>query len=229
MTEAGNTTEQAMAEKIDEYRGARIVVRFDGHACIHSRNCVLGNPGVFVPNAQGPWIRPDNASSEAVAAIAHACPSGAITVERLDGGSNEAPPPVNVVRVWENGPLAVHAELAIDGQEPRYRATLCRCGASQRKPFCDGSHKTVAFTATGEPATQESSALAVRNGPLAVKALRNGPLMLTGALEIVSGTGRTVTRGSEAFLCRCGASSNKPFCDGSHKKIGFSAEGGSRS
>jgi CDGSH-type Zn-finger protein/uncharacterized Fe-S cluster protein YjdI len=221
--------EDVMSDEIQEYRGERIVVRFEGRACIHSRNCVLGNPNVFVPNAEGPWIRPDSASSETVTTIARSCPSGAITFGRLDGGESETAPRVNVVRVWENGPLAVHADLAIEGQEPRFRATLCRCGASKRKPFCDGSHKTVAFVATGEPDTQDSAALAVRDGPLTVTPIRNGPLMLKGALEIVSGTGRTVTRGTEAFLCRCGSSSKKPFCDGTHKRIGFVAEGGSRS
>jgi CDGSH-type Zn-finger protein len=69
----------------------------------------------------------------------------------------------------------------------------------------------------------------VRGGPLAVTPIRNGPLMLKGPLEIISGTGRTVMCGTEAFLCRCGASAKKPFCDGTHKKIGFAAEGGSRS
>jgi CDGSH-type Zn-finger protein len=39
----------------------------------------------------------------------------------------------------------------------------------------------------------------------------------------VSGTGRTINRATEAYLCRCGASANKPWCDGTHKKIGFKA------
>jgi CDGSH-type Zn-finger protein len=47
--------------------------------------------------------------------------------------------------------------------------------------------------------------------------------MVVGAAEIVSGTGRTVTKTEKTFLCRCGASENKPFCDGSHKKAGFTA------
>jgi len=217
-----------MADRIDEYRGERIVVRFEGGRCIHSRNCVLGHPEVFVPNAPGPWIKPDNASSETVAATARSCPSGAISYQRLDGGDNEAAPVVNVARVWEHGPLAFHADLAIEGQPRRSRATLCRCGASRHKPFCDGSHREAGFLATGEPAAREASALDRRDGPLAVKPLLNGPLMVKGALEIVSGTGRTVTRATESFLCRCGSSSNKPFCDGTHKKIGFTAEGGSR-
>jgi CDGSH-type Zn-finger protein/uncharacterized Fe-S cluster protein YjdI len=217
-----------MADSTEEYRGTSIVVRFDGRKCIHSRNCVLGHPDVFVPNAPGPWIKPDNASAEAIAAIALSCPSGAITYQRLDGGADEQAPVVNLVRIRENGPLAFHAELSIEGEAPVLRATLCRCGASKHKPFCDGSHSAAPFVATGEPATLESAALAVRNGPLAVKPLRNGPLMVSGPLEVVSGTGRTVTRATETFLCRCGSSSSKPFCDGTHKKIGFMAEGGER-
>jgi CDGSH-type Zn-finger protein len=41
---------------------------------------------------------------------------------------------------------------------------------------------------------------------------------------VVSGTGRTVTRMREAWLCRCGQSNNKPYCDGTHKKTGFRSE-----
>jgi CDGSH-type Zn-finger protein len=141
---------------------------------------------------------------------------------------SELPPAVNVVRVCENGPLDVEADLAIEGHERRRRAALCRCGTSQRKPFCDGSHKVAAFVATGEPDTQDFAALAVRDGPLAVTPIRDGPLMLKGALEIVSASGRTVMRGTEAFLCRCGASAKKPFCDRTHKRTGFVAEGGSK-
>src|SRR4249920_3544123 len=126
-----------MSERIQEYRGKRVVVRFDGRKCIHSRFCVLGDPDVFVPNAPGAWIQPDGASPETVAEIAHNCPSGAITYERVDGGPQESPPKVNVVRIRENGPLAFHAELEIQGHGATYRATLCRCGASQNKPVCD--------------------------------------------------------------------------------------------
>jgi len=211
-------------DKIEEVRGRSIVIRFDGARCIHSRNCVLGRPDVFVPNAPGAWIHPDGASPEQIAALALTCPSGAITYERLDGGPNEQAPQVNTLRVRENGPLALHAPVRIDGREVGYRVTLCRCGASKTKPFCDASHGAAQFVATGEPATQESAPLAQRDGALEVTAIPNGPLKLVGALEIVSGTGRTVQRCTEAFLCRCGASSRKPYCDGTHKKIGFRSD-----
>ncbi len=66
-------------------RGQRIVIRFDARKCILSRHCVLGQPEVFVPNAPGEWIHPDAASPEAIVQVALACPSGAITCERLGG------------------------------------------------------------------------------------------------------------------------------------------------
>ena len=150
-----------MAGGIEEVRGQKAIVRFDSGKCVHSRNCVLDRPDVFVPNVQGEWIRPDNATPEALLRLAINCPSGAITVERLDGGEQEAAPVVNTVRVRENGPLAFHGDLTITGQQS-LRATLCRCGKSQKKPYCDGSHGTAGFIATGEPPAQESAALTRR-------------------------------------------------------------------
>jgi len=130
-----------MAAKVEEVRGRQVVIRFDGRRCIHSRNCVLGRPDVFVPNVEGEWIHPDRATPDEAAHLALVCPSGAITYERLDGGPHEAPPKVNTVRVRENGPLALHAPHVVADQPPALRATLCRCGASQNKPWCDGSHR----------------------------------------------------------------------------------------
>jgi CDGSH-type Zn-finger protein/uncharacterized Fe-S cluster protein YjdI len=213
-----------MASGIEEARGAKVVIRFEGKKCIHSRHCVLGRPDVFVPNAEGEWIHPDRASPDAIVRIALDCPSGAITYERLDGGESEAPPVVNVVRIRENGPLALHAPVSISGRQVGLRVTLCRCGASKNKPYCDGSHTGAGFAATGEPTTQASEALAVRDGPVEITPRPNGPLRVLGALEVVSGTGRTITRATETFFCRCGASANKPFCDGTHKRIGFVSE-----
>ena len=54
---------------------------------------------------------------------------------------------------------------------------------------------------------------------------RDGPLRVSGNIEICAGTGRTVLRATTARLCRCGHSGDKPFCDGSHARVGFQAEG----
>ncbi|MBP7289524.1 MAG: CDGSH iron-sulfur domain-containing protein [Nannocystaceae bacterium] len=53
----------------------------------------------------------------------------------------------------------------------------------------------------------------------------DGPLEIAGPVEICAGTGRTIARVESARLCRCGGSANKPFCDGTHARIGFRAGG----
>jgi CDGSH-type Zn-finger protein/uncharacterized Fe-S cluster protein YjdI len=210
---------------IEEYKGADITVTNDGKRCIHSRYCVLGLPQVFVPNVDGPWIKPDAATRESVIATVAKCPSGALSAQSADGTLKEHPPGVNTVRVWQDGPLAFHAELDIAGDTSSFRATLCRCGKSNHKPFCDNMHRKSGFTATGEPESQDSQPLAVRNGTLKVTPCHNGPLKVEGSLEVCAASGRTITRDVELFFCRCGHSQDKPFCDGSHKMAGFVADG----
>jgi CDGSH-type Zn-finger protein/uncharacterized Fe-S cluster protein YjdI len=206
---------------IDTVRGKEVVVHFNGDRCIHSRHCVLDRPDVFVPNVSGEWIHPDRATPAELLELAHNCPSGAIRCTNADGSALEKAPRVNTVRVRENGPLAFRAPLTIDGQHAGYRATLCRCGASTHKPYCDGSHAAAGFSATGEPAVSESAPLAQRDGALKVEPIHDGPLHVSGNLELISGTGKTVNRLTETWLCRCGQSAKKPYCDGTHKKVGF--------
>ncbi|MDX2236184.1 MAG: ferritin-like domain-containing protein [Hyphomonadaceae bacterium] len=207
------------AEVVD---GETVQLTFSGKLCIHARFCVTGAPNVFLANVKGPWIHPDAMDADELMAVARACPSGAIQYRRKDGGREEQPPPVNLIAVREAGPYAFRGDLRIDGVAFGYRATLCRCGASRNKPFCDGSHHEVGFSASGEPPTGEATAmLAVRDGPLDIAPQQDGPLIVRGNMEIISGTGRVVARQSAAKLCRCGQSSAKPYCDGTHAKVGF--------
>lgn len=206
------------------YEGEKIDVSFDDSLCIHARECVTGLPKVFEANAPGDWIHPDADSAGRIAAVAHSCPSGAIQCTRKDGAPAEAAPEVNRVKIRENGPLAFHAAMILGGEPAGYRLTLCRCGASNNKPYCDGSHTAAEFTATGEPAGKELTTLDSRNGTLEIKPAPNGPLLVSGPLEIMAGTGRAIERTTNTALCRCGASANKPYCDGSHSKIDFEAE-----
>jgi CDGSH-type Zn-finger protein/uncharacterized Fe-S cluster protein YjdI len=206
---------------VDAIEGKDLTLLFDSRKCIHSRFCVTWAPKVFLANVEGPWIHPDAMEVERLVEIAHVCPSGAIRYQRKDGKPDEAAPPVNLVSVRENGPYAIRADMQLAGGRGIFRATLCRCGASKNKPFCDGSHHEVKFTASGEPASGKTDMLAVRDGVLSVDPETDGPLRVRGNLEIISGTGRVVARVTQARLCRCGGSGNKPFCDGTHAKIGF--------
>ncbi|MBK9033069.1 MAG: CDGSH iron-sulfur domain-containing protein [Myxococcales bacterium] len=212
-------------DEIERVESDDVELSFEARRCIHSRACVLGRPDVFVPNVAGAWLHPERATADELAALAQSCPSGAITYRRKDGKPDERPPIVNLVRVREHGPLAFHGDLRIADEAPRLRATLCRCGASKRKPYCDGSHTAAGFQATGEPASVDAPALAVRDGDVEIQPHKNGPLQVTGNLELVTGTGRTCGRVTETWLCRCGHSQNKPYCDGSHTRAGFEADG----
>lgn len=216
------TSEDADVEIVD---GARVQIRFNTKLCIHSRLCVTGAPKVFLANVEGPWIHPDAVDGEELIAVARQCPSGAIQYVRKGDAAEEPAPPVNLVRTMEAGPYALRGDLRLKGEAIGRRATLCRCGASKNKPYCDGSHHAVGFTASGEPPTGDKmDALAVRDGPVDIAPAPNGPLIVSGNIEIVAGSGRAVARCQRAALCRCGASNNKPNCDGSHAKIGFQAE-----
>lgn len=101
---------------VEIVKGNQATVRFDTSLCVHSRNCVLSHPEVFVPNVKGDWIFPDAASPDAVMRIGFNCPSGAITVTAIGGtASSEGPRTVNTIRVRENGPLAIEGELLLRG------------------------------------------------------------------------------------------------------------------
>lgn len=54
-----------------------------------------------------------------------------------------------------------------------------------------------------------------------VEILKNGPLMVYGNLKVKDAQGNETTKSKVTAFCRCGASANKPYCDGSHIKIGF--------
>jgi CDGSH-type Zn-finger protein/uncharacterized Fe-S cluster protein YjdI len=211
---------------IEEYKGEHVTIVSEGERCIHSRYCVLNLNSVFLPNVDGPWIKPDAASRETVVAVIEKCPSGALRYKPEGDTAPEHPPTVNSVRVWENGPIAIHAELEVAGDKSSYRAVLCRCGQSKRKPYCDHSHAAAAFVATGEPESKEITELAAKNGPLKVRPTHNGPLCIEGNLEICAASGRTLSRETRVFLCRCGHSQDKPYCDGSHMQAGFTANAG---
>jgi CDGSH-type Zn-finger protein/uncharacterized Fe-S cluster protein YjdI len=221
--EPGNVAPTPRTENgVDYIEGRDLTLIYEGKKCIHSRFCVTWGPQVFIANVKGPWINPDAISTEALTEIAHVCVSGAIRYRRKDGQPDEQAPPVNLISVREAGPYAIKADIRLDGAPAgNFRYTLCRCGASKNKPFCDGSHHDVHFDASGEPPTGKADMLAVRDGPLEVTPLTDGPLQVRGNMEIISGTGRVVARLETARLCRCGGSSTKPFCDGTHAKIGF--------
>jgi CDGSH-type Zn-finger protein/uncharacterized Fe-S cluster protein YjdI len=218
-----------MEEDIHRYESDEIDVTYDVNRCIHVKACVEGLPGVFDPDSR-PWIRPDEADADEVASVITDCPTGALQFERNDGGEEERPPEENTVTVAPDGPLYVHGDVEIVSPEDEVlledtRVALCRCGASANKPLCDGSHGDVDFEDGGTiddcgPVTEDEP----DEGGLSVTPNSGGPFKLSGAFGIESADGESSCTGTETALCRCGASGDKPFCDGTHAEVGFSGE-----
>jgi len=135
------------------YRGRDIEVSFDLDLCVHIAECLRGHPGVFQLQRR-PWVLPDEAEADLVAEIVERCPSGALLYRRHDGGRPEEHQGTSVTPI-RNGPLLVTGAVEVrreDGTiEVLPRATLCRCGSSKNKPFCDNEHLAVNFRAPGVP------------------------------------------------------------------------------
>lgn len=113
------------------YPGTDIEISFDMRRCIHARNCFLGLPQVFNP-ARRPWVAPDAAPAEEIAAIIRSCPSGALTFRRLDGGGAEQPKPINRGACRRTGRLKCRVICASARRGSRGR----RCAGVGSPPTC---------------------------------------------------------------------------------------------
>lgn len=135
----------------------------------------------------------------------------------------------NIITPIENGPLHITGTLELldcEGEllEKAEELYLCRCGQSENKPYCDGQHKQTGFDEPGvfikPPESEEEQN---NEGLLSIKVQANGPLIFRGDACIQDASGQQIFR-KVGGLCRCEKSANRPFCDGTHSKIGFVAE-----
>lgn len=217
-----------MPQRIHNYTGEKIDVTYETARCLHVAECIKRLNIVF-DTSKRPWVQPDNALADSVAETVLTCPSGALHYERKDGGAAEAIPEQNTIRLSRNGPLYLRGDFIIVNGAGELvlndtRAALCRCGTSANKPFCDNSHRAIGFTAPATIAEAQAISETAEGGKLSIETTSNGPLHITGNFTVLDGRGEAIFQGTEEWFCRCGASANKPFCDSSHRRIGFVAE-----
>ncbi|ADV68529.1 (4Fe-4S)-binding protein [Deinococcus maricopensis] len=141
-------SDQASTPPGKAYPAPGITVYFDGQRCIHAARCVAALPLVFDP-ARRPWIRADLAGAAELAEVVRSCPSGALQYAAdAPGVPAEVPDAITTVTPFPDGALVVRGDLRIMtalGEVRDTRATLCRCGQSGNKPFCDGTHAKVGW------------------------------------------------------------------------------------
>lgn len=133
---------------IKHYKNDDITVVWQPHICIHSAICFRGLSNVFNPQKR-PWITLEGAESEAIMKQIDDCPSGALSyIKHAEEQQNMEIE--TIVEPLQNGPLLVYGNISIKDSEgnltKKFKTTaLCRCGASENKPYCDGSHVKVGF------------------------------------------------------------------------------------
>lgn len=127
-------------------------ITLDESRCIKSLKCCRQMPEVFKKGDPIELEFGEDVDIDKLIEAINGCPSGALTWEYMIEG--DAPPTHShhhqtTIRCIPNGPLQisgeVHLEKADGSIEKRQRLSLCRCGHSKEKPYCDGSHDGSGF------------------------------------------------------------------------------------
>lgn len=138
-----------IARRQDDYVSKGVTIHDDRTVCAHAGFCTDNLAAVFKLREE-PWIDATAAEVDAIVAQVEQCPSGALSVTIGDDqAEDDLPQGIDPV---PNGPYRVSGGvqvLASDGTpyEVRNRQTLCRCGGSPNKPFCNGTHWYIGFKA----------------------------------------------------------------------------------
>jgi uncharacterized Fe-S cluster protein YjdI len=140
-----------MKDITKKYTNGEVTIVWKPNECIHSGMCFRGLGTVFNPQAR-PWITPEGATTEKIIEQVKKCPSGALSYF-LNRDADEGSVKVEAETIVEptpNGPLLVYGNVTIkdaNGQLTRKSnvTAFCRCGGSQNKPFCDGTHRKNGF------------------------------------------------------------------------------------
>lgn len=154
LDENDDTKKTAIKDKRRDYPGKEITVHDNRKICSHAAECVNNLSSVFKLGSR-PWIYPDASKMNDIVDVVRRCPSGALSYS-IDGVEYRDPEEQRnpIVTVLKNGPYHITGGIELIGENIQFgegaskeHYTLCRCGASENKPFCDGAHKSSKFNA----------------------------------------------------------------------------------
>jgi len=129
-----------------DYSNGEITIVWQSSRCQHSGNCVRGLPKVF-NTERSPWINIFGENTEKIFETVSKCPSGALSIKEVLKIESELKSGETIqIVVSENGPINIRGNFEIlDSRGNKVKSkgsvSLCRCGGSTSKPFCDGTHK----------------------------------------------------------------------------------------
>jgi CDGSH-type Zn-finger protein len=153
----GNHKYAGFTDEVSPYRSEDKATHYEGSDITIINNPLLCSIAGYCHQELGrvfnlkndPWIDPDGDTLEHIKALIEKCPSGALSYS-----INGQPQPVNAceatISIEKNGPLRVRGGIELQDAKwgqgaSQEHYTLCRCGASKNKPFCDGSHLKINF------------------------------------------------------------------------------------
>lgn len=154
LDENDDTKKTAIKDQRRNYPGKEITVHDNRKICSHAAECVNNLSSVFKLGSR-PWINPDASKMNDIIDVVRRCPSGALSYS-IDGVEYRDPEEQRnpIVTVLKNGPYHITGGIELIGENIQFgegaskeHYTLCRCGASENKPFCDGAHKSSKFNA----------------------------------------------------------------------------------
>jgi CDGSH-type Zn-finger protein len=145
---SGAKLADAAGSKREDYRGQGITIHDNRAICAHAGRCTDGLASVF-KYGEEPWIDPDGSKVAAIIETIRQCPSGALSYS-VDGVEHRDHRQAPAITVTKDGPYEIVGAVQLIGEAWGEGAstehyTLCRCGASKNKPFCDGRHSSVGF------------------------------------------------------------------------------------
>lgn len=130
----------------------------------------------------------------------------------------------NEALVSNGGPLQITGNITLVNEDGTVQyanhLTLCRCGHSGSKPNCDGQHLDKEFLHAGKIMEASEIAASSRPSKITISCIKDGPITFRGRLRMHNQFGQECVK-MRGSLCRCGQSTSKPFCDGSHERVGF--------
>jgi CDGSH-type Zn-finger protein len=145
----GEKEDDRIKDRVKDYPGNGITINDNRGVCSHDGSCVKYLPSVF-KTSERPWIDAKAASIEDIIKTVERCPSGALSFtigeKRYQDFYSRAPK----IKIRKNGPLEVQGGVKLIDEmgsipECKEHYTLCRCGKSKNKPFCDGTHDDAEF------------------------------------------------------------------------------------